>query len=53
MCVEVHRLCSLHQALSEEVNCKRQQNSWQQDVKVVPHTYRQTTMNFPFISLTL
>lgn len=47
MCVEVQRLCSLHQALSEEVYCKRQQNSWQQDVKVIPHTYKQMTMIFP------
>lgn len=53
MCVEVYRLCRLHQALSEEVYCKRQHNSWQQDVKVLPHIYRQTTMSFLFIPLML
>lgn len=39
MRVEVHRLCSLHQPLSEEVYCERQHNS-SKDVKVLPHIYR-------------
>lgn len=53
MCVEVHRLCSLHQTLSEEVYCKRQHNPWQQDVKVFPHIHRQTTIHFIFTPLIL
>lgn len=46
-------LCSLHQALSEEVYCKRQQSSQQQDVKVVSHIHRQMTADFLFLPLIL
>lgn len=46
-------LCSLHQVLSEEVYCKRQQSSQQQDVKVVYHIYRQMSTDFLFMPLIL